>query len=203
MGKRDKRVEAIIAKAQPFAQPILRHIRELIHDTCPDVVETIKWGMPHFDYHGVMCGMASFKQHAILGFWKASLMKDKKLMENAASETSMGHLGKITSLKDLPPDRVLKSYIKEAMELNEMGAKVERAKPVMGRNVKVPAPLKKAIDRNKAAAKHFEGFSPSKRKDYADWITEAKTEETRDKRIKTAVEWISEGKSRNWKYERT
>jgi uncharacterized protein YdeI (YjbR/CyaY-like superfamily) len=202
MGKRDKRVDAIISKAQPFAQPILRHIRELIHDTCPDVVETIKWGMPHFDYHGVMCGMASFKQHAILGFWKASLMKDKKLMENAASESSMGHLGKITSLKDLPPDRVLKSYIKEAMELNEMGAKVERAKPVIGRNVKVPAPLKKAIDGNKAAAKHFEGFSPSKRKDYADWITEAKTEETRDKRIKTAVEWISEGKSRNWKYER-
>jgi uncharacterized protein YdeI (YjbR/CyaY-like superfamily) len=202
MGKKDKRIDAFIAKAQPFAQPILRHIRELIHEACPDVVETIKWGMPHFDYKGVLCGMGSFKHHAVLGFWKGSLMKDKKLMENAASETSMGHLGKLTSLADLPPDRVLKAYVKEAMELNDMGARIERAKPVMGRKVKVPASLQKAIDRNKTAAKHFETFSPSRRKDYADWITEAKTDDTREKRIKTAVEWISEGKSRNWKYER-
>jgi len=202
MGKRDKRIDAAIAKSQPFAQPILTHLRELIHETCPDVVETIKWGMPHFDYKGIMCGMGSFKQHAVMGFWKASLMKDKKLMENAASEISMGHLGKLTSMADLPPDRVIKAYIKEAMELNEMGAKIERTKPVRNRKVTVPAPLKKAIERNKSAAKHFEGFSPSKKKDYADWITEAKTDATRDQRIKTAVEWISEGKSRNWKYER-
>jgi uncharacterized protein YdeI (YjbR/CyaY-like superfamily) len=202
MAKTDKRIDAIIAKAEPFAQPILRHIRELVHEACPDVAETVKWGMPHFDYKGVMCGMAAFKKHAVMGFWKASLMKDKKLLENAASETSMGHLGKLTSLKDLPPDRVVKAYIKEAMELNEMGAKVERTKPTRNKKVTVPAYFKKAIDKNKAASKVFQEFSPSKKQDYVDWITEAKTEETRDKRMKTAVEWIAEGKGRNWKYER-
>jgi uncharacterized protein YdeI (YjbR/CyaY-like superfamily) len=137
-----------------------------------------------------------------MGFWKASLMKDKKLLENAASETSMGHLGKLTSLKDLPPDRVIKAYIREAMELNEMGAKVARTKPTRNKKVVVPAYFKKAIDKNKAASKVFQEFSPSKKQDYVDWITEAKTEDTREKRMKTAVEWIAEGKGRNWKYEK-
>jgi uncharacterized protein YdeI (YjbR/CyaY-like superfamily) len=200
MGKRDKRVDAIIAKAEPFAQPILRHLRELVHEVCPDVEETIKWGMPHFDYQGVLCSMASFKRHAVFGFWKASLMKDKKLMENAASETSMGHLGKLTSLKDLPSDKILKSYIKEAMELNEMGAKVERTKPMKGRKVTVPSYFRKALAGNKSAAKSFDAFSPSHKKEYVEWITEAKTDATRDKRIETALEWLAEGKPRNWKY---
>jgi uncharacterized protein YdeI (YjbR/CyaY-like superfamily) len=202
MGKTDKRIDAYIAKAEPFAQPILRHIRELVHEACPDVVETMKWSMPHFDYMGVMIGMAAFKKHAVMGFWKASLMKDKKLLENAASETSMGHLGRLTNLKDLPSDKVIKAYIKEAMELNEMGAKVERPKPVKNQKVTVPAYFKKAIEKNKAANKVFEEFSPSKKKDYVDWISEAKTDDTREKRMKAAVEWIAEGKGRNWKYER-
>ena len=202
MPKTDKRIDAYIAKAEPFAQPILNHLRALVHDVCPDVVETMKWSFPHFDYQGVICSMASFKQHAVFGFWKASLMKDKTLMDNAASETAMGHLGKIRSMKDLPSDKIMKSYIKEAMELNEMGAKVARTKPMKGRKVTVPASLKKALERNRKASKTFEEFSPSNKKEYVDWIVEAKTEETRDKRVKTAVEWMAEGKIRNWKYVR-
>jgi uncharacterized protein YdeI (YjbR/CyaY-like superfamily) len=202
MPKTDKRIDTYIAKAEPFAQPILKHLRELVHEVCPDVVETMKWSFPHFDYNGVMCSMASFKQHAVFGFWKASLMKDKSLMDNAASETSMGHLGKIKSLKDLPSDKIMKGYIKEAMELNDMGAKVVRTKPVKDRKVTVPASLKKALEKNKKASKTFEEFSSSNKKEYVDWITEAKTEETRDKRIKTAVEWMAEGRIRNWKYVR-
>jgi uncharacterized protein YdeI (YjbR/CyaY-like superfamily) len=200
MPKPDKRIDAYIAKAEPFAQPILKHLRSLVHEVCPDVVETMKWSFPHFDYMGVMCSMASFKQHAVFGFWKASLMRDKTLMLNAASETSMGHLGKITSLKDLPSDKVMKAYIKEAMELNEAGAKVARPKPMKDRKVAVPAYFKKALARSKAANKTFEAFSPSNKKEYVDWVTDAKTEETREKRMKTAVEWMAEGKIRNWKY---
>jgi uncharacterized protein YdeI (YjbR/CyaY-like superfamily) len=202
MPKTDKRIDSYISKAEPFAQPILRHLRALVHEVCPDVVETMKWSFPHFDYLGVMCSMASFKQHAVFGFWKASLMKDKRLMENAASETSMGHLGKITSLKDLPSDKIMKAYISEAMQLNEAGAKVARTKPVAGRKIAVPPYFKKAIEGNKAAGKTFEAFSPSNKKEYVDWVTEAKTEATRAKRIKTAIEWMAQGKIRNWKYVR-
>ena len=200
MPKKDKRIDVYISKAEPFAQPILKHLRSLVHEVCPAVVETMKWSFPHFDYKGVMCSMASFKQHAVFGFWKASLMRDKTLMLNAASETSMGHLGRITSLKDLPSEKVMKAYIKEAMELNEAGAKVDRAKPMKGRKVTVPPYFNKAIAGNKLASKTFEAFSPSNKKEYIDWITGAKTEETREKRMKTAVEWMAEGKIRNWKY---
>lgn len=199
---KDKRIDAYIAKAEPFARPILKHLREVVHKTCPEVKETMKWSFPHFDYKGVMCSMASFKQHAVFGFWKASLMKDKSLMQNAASETSMGHLGKILSVKDLPSDKVLTGYIKEAMALNEAGKKVERAKPVMNRDVKVPNYFQKAINANKAASRIFEAFSPSNKKEYVEWIIDAKTDATRQKRMETAVEWMSEGKIRNWKYVR-
>lgn len=202
MAKTDKRIDAYIAKAEPFAQPILNHLREIVHEVCPDVEETVKWSFPHFDYKGVMCSMAAFKQHAVFGFWKASLMKDKTLMENAASETAMGHLGRIKSLRDLPSDKVLKSYIKEAMELNEAGAKVARTKPVAARKISVPAYFKKAIEANTRAAKTFDAFSPSNKKEYVEWVTEAKSDETRAKRIKTAVEWMAEGKIKNWKYVR-
>src|SRR5689334_10984985 len=139
MAKTDKRIDAYIAKAEPFAQPILTHIRELVHEACPDVVETMKWSLPHFDYMGIMCAMASFKKHAIMGFWKASLMKDKQLLENAASEISMGHLGRITSMADLPSDKIIKAYIKEAMALNENGIKVVKPKAAKAKKLALPA----------------------------------------------------------------
>ena len=126
----DKAVDVFIAKKADFAKPILEHFRELVHNTCPEVQEKIKWGMPFFDYKNeMMCHMAAFKNHAVIGFWKASLMKDAVLMQNAQSEVSMGHLGKITSLKDMPFDKKLSAYIKEAMKLNDDGIKLIK-KPV-------------------------------------------------------------------------
>jgi len=199
--KKDKRIDAYIAKAQDFAKPILRHLRELVHTSCPDVTETIKWGLPHFDYKGMMCAMASFKEHCAFGFWKASLMSDSKLLAMAQSEAAMGHLGKIKSLKDLPADKILIQYIKEACRLNDEGIKVIRPKKTAEKkNLVVPADLKKALARNKKAEEVFKVFSYSNKKDYVDWVTEAKTEETRLKRLTTAIEWIAEGKIRNWKY---
>lgn len=199
MGKRDKRIDTYILKSADFAIPILNHLRELVHVACPDVEETVKWGFPHFDYKGVMCSMASFKQHCVFGFWKAALMKDKKLIANAKSETSMGHLGRIESLNDLPSDSVMIRYIKEAAKLNEAGIKLEKKAPVKKALV-IPTYFTKALKTNKKAQTTFKTFSYSNQKDYVEWITEAKTDATREKRMATALEWMAEGKVRNWKY---
>lgn len=202
MAIKEKKIDEYIKKAQPFAQPILTHLRELVHKACPEVAEKIKWGMPFFDYKGPMCHMASFKQHAVFGFWKAALMKDKELMEMAKSEVAMGHLGKLTSLKDLPSDKQLTAYIKEAMKLNEDGVKLPPKAKTAVSNIVVPAELIAALKRNKAANKTFEGFSNSHKKEYIEWITEAKTDATREKRLEQAIEMMAEGKSRNWKYQK-
>ena len=201
MSKTNPKIDAYISKAETFAQPILKHYRKLVHETCPDAEEKIKWSFPHFDYKGdMLCSMAAFKEHCAFGFWKAALMKDAKKLQEA-QETAMGHLGKITSLKDLPSDKILISYIKEAMKLNEAGIKLPaRKKTIDLKILPVPDYFKKALSKNKKAAEHFEKFPPGQKKEYVVWITEAKTEETRNKRMETAVEWISEGKIRNWKY---
>lgn len=159
----------------------------------------MKWSFPHFDYKGMMCSMASFKSHCAFSFWKASLMSDKKLVANAKGETAMGHLGRIEKLEDLPTDKVLMGYIREAMKLNDAGAKVEKKK-VVKKPVVVPEYLKKALSKNLLVKDNFEGFSPSQKREYIVWITEAKTEATRAKRIAQMLEWVSEGKLRNWRY---
>lgn len=194
-----KNIDAYIEQAAPFAQPILEHLRALVHKACPEVEESIKWGFPNFQYKGMMCHMASFKQHCVFGFWKAALMSDPTLMENAKGETAMGHLGRITSLKDLPSDRVLLGYIKEAVKLNEDGVKVVK-KAIVKKAVEVPSYFKKALASNKKAKAVFDAFPPSHKREYLQWITEAKTIPTREKRMVQALEWIAEGKQRNWKY---
>ena len=206
MAKRIKEIDAYISKSADFAQPILKHFRELVHKTCPDTEEKIKWGFPHFDYqNGPMCSMAAFKQHCAIGFWKAGLMKNgKELVRNAKSEAAMGHLGRVASLKDLPADKKMVAYIKEAMRLNEAGIKAAPKKPTEKEKASlvVAADIKKALAGNKTAKENFENFSYSQRKEYIQWIEEAKTEATREKRIETMVIWVEEGKRRNWKYER-
>lgn len=199
MGKRDKRIDAYIAKAEPFAWPILEHLRELVHKACPEVEETMKWSFPHFDYKGVMCSMAAFKKHCAFGFWKASLMKDKWLMENAKGETSMGHFGRIERADDLPADKVILGYIKEAMKLNEAGVKVEKVK-VAKKALKEPDYFKKALNSNPLAKDTYHHFTPSQKREYLEWIVGAKTEATRQRRLVQALAWMEEGKIRNWKY---
>lgn len=204
MAKKDKRIDAYIAKSADFAKPILKHFRELVHKTCPDVEETMKWSFPHFDYKGsMMCSMASFNQHMAINFWKAPIMKGaEKLVAMAKTEEAMGHLGKITSLKDLPKDAVLAKYIKEGMRLNDEGVKYSYASKAAATKTELNIPdyFLKAVSKNKKALKTFEGFSNSNKKEYVLWITGAKTEATRESRLATAVEWMSEGKIRNWKY---
>lgn len=199
MGTKNNRVDAYIDQAAPFAKPILKHLRALVHEVCPEVTETMKWRFPHFEYKGMMCNMAAFKQHCTFGFWKAAIMQDPILMANAKSETAMGHLGRIEKLKDLPSDKKLKAYIKEAVLLNYAGAKVLKVKPIKD-EIPMPDDFVRALMKNKVAKSTFDNFSPSHKREYLEWLTEAKTEATRQRRMATAMEWLAEGKHRHWKY---
>lgn len=200
----DERIDIYIAKAAEFALPILSHLRKLVHVACPKVEETIKWGMPCFDYNGsIMCSMASFKQHCGFSFWRADVMEDPHGVLEKVGKTSMGSLGKLTDKSDLPSDKILKEYIKEAMKLNEQKAtKAAPKKVVKVVPTDTPEYFLKALKKNKQAMAHFEAFSPSAKKEYIQWLEDAKTDATRDKRMADAVEWISEGKTRHWKYQK-
>lgn len=198
----DPRVDAYIAKCAEFAQPILNYIRALVHKACPDATENIKWSMPFFEYNGgIICNMAGFKQHCSLGFWNAPLLKDPAGVLQLKDKNAMGHLDKITTLKDLPADKVLIALIKEAAKLAEQGVKKPApAAKTPKAALPEPAELTAALKKNKKAKATFEGFPPSHRREYIEWITEAKTDATREKRIATTIEWLEEGKDRNWKY---
>jgi uncharacterized protein YdeI (YjbR/CyaY-like superfamily) len=195
MGTRDPRIDAYIAKSADFAKPILTHLRDIVHEACPEVEETIKWGFPNFTYRGILCSMASFKEHCAFGFWKGALVME------GSTDGAMGQFGRITAIAELPSKKVLTGYIKKAMQLNEAGVKSPaRAKPVAKKAVAVPDDLARALKKNTKARATFEGFSPSQRREYIEWIVEAKREETRQRRLETAIEWLAEGKQRNWKY---
>ena len=195
----DPRVDAYIDNAQDFAKPILNHLRKLVHEACPDVQETMKWSFPHFDYKGMMCSMASFKEHCAFNFWKQVLLEQSAF---PADKTAMGSFGRITSLKDLPSDKTLKKLIVDAARLNDQGVKVNKTVSKEKRELVVPDILMSALATNALAAETFNNFPYSKKKEYVDWITEAKTDATRDKRLGTTIEWLAEGKARNWKYEK-
>lgn len=196
----DPRVDAYIERAKDFAKPILSHIRVLVHAACPDVTETMKWSFPHFDYKGMMCSMAAFKEHCAFGFWKQSLLEDAAF---PTEKTAMGSFGRITTVADLPDDKTMKKLIVDAARLNDEGIKVQRA-PVSKekKELVVPEILVAALETNALASETFNNFPYSKKKDYIEWITEAKTYATRDKRLTTTIEWLAEGKARMWKYEK-
>jgi uncharacterized protein YdeI (YjbR/CyaY-like superfamily) len=195
------RVDAYIAKKADFARPILEHLRKVVHEAAPGIEETIKWGVPHFEHKGMVCGMAAFKQHCAFGFWHSKLVLGE---EAGDDEAAMGNFGRITKVADLPPKKVIIGYVKKAVALNEAGVKggmAARPKPDPDRKVPVPADLAAALKRNAKAKKTFDGFSYSNKKDYVEWITGAKREETRAKRLAQAIEWLAEGKTRHWKYQ--
>jgi uncharacterized protein YdeI (YjbR/CyaY-like superfamily) len=198
MGKKDPRVDEYIAKSAEFAQPILEHLRELVHQGCPNVEEALKWNSPWFVYKGLLCGMAAFKQHATFGFWQHELVVGKTREQEA-----MGQFGRISSVKNMPKDKVLLGYIRKAVELKEAGIKPPsrlRGKPGEKRELAVPDYLTAALRKNKNAQRNFEKFSYSHKKEYVEWLTGAKREETRQKRLDTALAWIAKGKPQNWKY---
>ena len=201
MANRNPEVDAYIDKSAAFAQPILEKIRMLFHAACPQIQEVMKWSFPHFEYKGLVGSMAAFKQHCSFGFWKGKLLKDPHRLFNGVGDTSMGGM-KVSSLTDLPSDKILLAYIKEAVALNEDGVKAPIAKKKPKKALVVPDYFLAALRKNKEALAVFEAFSPSHQREYVEWVTEAKQEATRAKRLAQAIDWMAQGKSRNWKYEK-
>ena len=204
----DPRIDAYINKARPFAQPILSHMRELMHQAVPPVTETIKWGHAFFEYNGrVLANMAAFKEHCTLGFWgkeMAGVLRERGVLQDGA----MGSFGRIASLKDLPTDKQMLALFRQAaafIDKGEYTSVMAGRKQTMARAAKpaltMPADLAAALKRNKAAAQVFDAFSPSCKREYIDWITEAKRQETRERRLSQAIAMITEGKQRNWRYQ--
>lgn len=184
MSARDERVDAYIAKSAEFARPILSHLREIVHEGCPEVEETMKWSFPHFQYKGMLCSMASFKEHCAFGFWKGSLIFDGKQNKDAA-----GQFGRITSVKDLPSKDALLAYVRKARQLNDDGVKVAKPKPQnVRKELTVPDYFRAALKKNKKAFATFDTFPYSKKKDYVEWVAEAKSDDTRKRRLQTSVE---------------
>ena len=197
MGKKDPRVDAYIAGAGDFAKPILTRLRDAVHASCPDVEEDMKWRFPHFMYKGMLCSMASFKEHAAFGFWKGALVVGSE----SKNAEAMGHLGRLTAVSDLPTKAVLAGYIRKAVALNDEGVRVPRAiTRAAPKAVRLPADLAAALNKSRKARAAFAAFSPSHKREYIEWITEAKSAGTRARRLQTAIEWMAEGKPRNWKY---
>ena len=195
--KTDPRIDAYIERQADFARPILTHLRAILHEACPDCEETLKWSSPSFVYKGkILAGFAAFKAHAAFGFWAGSQI----LETGARQESAMGQFGRLTSLDDLPPRGTLIELARKGMKLIDDGVKPVRnksAKPPLT----VPQDLRAAIDAVPAAKATFDAFPPSQQREYADWVSEAKRDETRAKRLAQSVEWLAEGKRRHWKYE--
>lgn len=199
MGKKDPRVDAYIAKSPDFAQPILKHIRKLMHKADPHIEETLKWRMPTFTHDGIVCCLAAFKQHCALAFWKGKLIVDAK---GRRMDTAMGNFGRITRVKDLPSDAKLLGYIRKAVKLNQEGVKVPGRAKRRAAPLRVPAYLAAALKTKPKAAATFKALSTSHRNEYVEWIAGAKQAATRDKRLATALEWLAQGKNYNWRYEK-
>ncbi len=198
----DARVDAYIQRAAEFAQPILVEVRSRVHQACPQVVETIKWGFPHFTHNGkIVCSMAAFKAHCAVGFWQRDVLKIA-----GSDRTAMGDFGRVTRLQDLPTKRAFAALIKTAVKNIDDGTDKPVAKKAVVRrdpdSIAAPDDLLSAIKRNRAAQKNWDGFSYSHRKEYVEWITKAKRPETRARRISEAVTMMEAGQSKNGKYER-
>jgi uncharacterized protein YdeI (YjbR/CyaY-like superfamily) len=201
MAKKDPRIDTVIERAAPFAQPILTRLRKVMHAALPEVEEDLKWRHPTFVHQGILAGMAAFKKYCSLGFWKQDLLLTRL---PAADRKALESMGKLTSVEELPSDAAMIRIIKVAAKMNEDGVKVARPKPrpASERVVETPAFLQAALKKNAKARAAYEAFSFSHRKEYVDWLNDAKTDETRARRLASALEWMAEGKSRNWKYQR-
>jgi uncharacterized protein YdeI (YjbR/CyaY-like superfamily) len=198
MSNKNPRVDAYIAKSADFAKPVLLRLRKLVHAACPDVTETIKWGAPFYEHQGILICTPAFKNHCAVIFWKGKLLfKDFPAKDNPRKK-----FRRLTSNADLPGDKILTGYLKAAIALNKAGVKTPRSKPKPKAKLVVPDYFLAALKKNKKAFATFENFSPSHKREYVEWLTEARRAETRAQRLQTAIEWIAEGKQRNWKYQK-
>lgn len=208
MNKFSPAIDQYILKAEPFAKPILETLRQTVHDYCPEATETIKRSFPHFEYKGtILCSLASFKHHCVFGFWLESLLKDphgilRRDRETSAgkSKNAMGALGRISAVEDLPAMNKLGQLILQAMELTDAGAKLKKSKPAAEKKLFIPEALLGELEKHPTARTVFDNFSYSHKREYVDWLNEAKTATTFNKRLDTTISNLQEGKSKEWKY---
>lgn len=196
---RDPRVDEYIHAAQPFAREILDYLRGVVHEAVPAAGETIKWGFPHFEHHGVLCSMAAFKRHCAFGLWKGALLLGET---DAKARSAMGQFGRITAIEDLPTKPELIALLRQGAALNEQGVKAPRRKAAPRPALEMPADFAAALRGHEAARAFYDALPPGQRREYLAWILDAKGEATRAKRIATSLEWLAAGKRRNWKYEK-
>ena len=198
MASADPRIDSYIEGRAAFARPIVDHLRAAVHRACPEVEETIRWSMPSFSYKGqILCQMAAFKDHLSFGFWRSDEVTGPDTKDDA-----MGQFGRVTGLADLPDDATLDALIRKAAALIDSGAKKPRPVKAPKAALAMPDDLAIALAANAAARAAYDGFPPGARRDYLEWVIEAKRPETRARRITQAVAWMAEGKKRNWKYEK-
>jgi uncharacterized protein YdeI (YjbR/CyaY-like superfamily) len=194
-------ISEYIARSADFAQPILIELRAIVHSFCPEVKETMKWSFPNFEYKGsILCSMASFKQHCAFSFWLGSHLKDEYGILQERKTEGMGHLGKIRSLDDVPSPDKLGPLILQAMSLIDQGVKLQKTPPKTQKELLIPEILIKALEENPAAKTVFDNFSFSHKREYVDWLNDAKTAATLNKRLDTTISNLREGKSKEWKY---
>ena len=194
---RDPRIDAYIAKAAPFARPILEHVRARVHAVVPSVEETLKWSAPGFTLDGkILLMMAAFKAHAALNFWRG-----QEIRGSEASGDAMGQFGKLTFVNDLPPDAQFDELIREAARLAATAPAPRKTKHEPKSAPNLHPEFAAALKSNPKAKATLDSFPPSAQRDYLEWIADAKQDSTRAKRIATAVEWLAEGKRRHWKYQ--
>jgi len=194
---REPRIDAYIAKAQPFAQTILNHIRKRVHAAVPEAEEVMKWSAPAFVLDGkILIVMAAFKAHAALNFWRG-----QEIGDGSAKAGAMGQFGKLQSISDLPDDDELDALIREAAALSRTAPAPRKTKHEPKAAPELHPDFALALAVAPKAKATLDGFPPSARRDYFEWISEAKQDATRQKRIANAIEWLNEGKRRHWKYE--
>lgn len=197
MGRKDPRIDDYIDNAPSFAKPILKHLRKIVHAGCPKAEETMKWRMPFFEYRGkILCGMAAFKAHCAFHFKNGELVFGSR----AGEEKAMGQFGRIILIDDLPNEKILIGYVRKAAELKDQGVRPPPEKRTKREPLPVPPFLADALRKNVKARETFKNFSATNQRDYIEWLTEAKQDETRARRLKEAVAWMAEGRPRNWKY---
>ena len=186
---KSENVTTYIENAASFAQPILSKIREIVHQACPEIEENLKWSFPHFNYRGkIICSMAAFKQHCAFTFWLAAQLKDQdKILQRGESQKSMGHLGKLQSPDQIPDQNILINYIHEAINLSQAESRVVR-KLTDRTEIKIPVELEAALKKNKEVYRKFDQLPYSHRREYVNYITEAKKADTRERRITKTIE---------------
>jgi uncharacterized protein YdeI (YjbR/CyaY-like superfamily) len=201
---RNPAVDAYIAKSADFAQPILRHLRALMHKGCPRIEETIKWGVPTFEREGIVAMMAAFKRHVAFGFWSEKLIREKLGRDTARLFPKNAPLGmggrRYLARAELPPDTAILRAVEVAVALNESGerpVRVRKKKPPP----KAPPYLLAALKKNAKARATFAKLTPGKQREYVEWLVEARQAATRERRLAQAIKLLAAGRSRYWKYQ--